>query len=362
MESSQILTESQINSEIKQEIKKWLDDNFESPKEITDETIYHYTSPSGLRGILENKCLWASNVTYFNDSKEFHQASSMLGKKLEALQELIQNAYHNEILETGKFVEQFMNEAKSTINSVPENFIKKLEDIQEYRISKLKEQQEMIQKISNKSNNFIGQKKSYDYYACCFTKHPDQLSQWRAYGSYAVGFDPQELIDNLTPKVNNANIIYKKDEQAKRINTLSNFFNFLETLLNKATIKEQDTKIIEEFAVAFFTEKIEKYFVLFKDEGFAEENERRLYLQASIEDTSKYCIRERNGIFFPYIELKIEQEKGKRKCLPIKEIYISPRSDDEYDRAKIGLKYLLKKCGYLDEQVKIYPSSIPFRP
>ena len=33
--------------------------------------LYHYTSLSGLLGIIENKCIWASDIRYLNDSNEF---------------------------------------------------------------------------------------------------------------------------------------------------------------------------------------------------------------------------------------------------------------------------------------------------
>ena len=53
--------------------------------------------------------------------------------------------------------------------------------------------------------------------------------------------------------------------------------------------------------------------------------------------------------------------------LPIKEIYLSPRTPEEFERAKIGLQYLLKKNGHkLKEEdnvsgIEIKPSSIPLR-
>lgn len=34
-------------------------------------TLYHYTSDSGLLGIIETKSIWATNVRYLNDSKEY---------------------------------------------------------------------------------------------------------------------------------------------------------------------------------------------------------------------------------------------------------------------------------------------------
>ena len=96
--------------------------------------------------------------------------------------------------------------------------------------------------------------------------------------------------------------------------------------------------------------------------------ESRKKLSVDRDDTEQYEIRERNGIFFPYVELKMPSKKDEKpNPLPIKEIYLSPRTPEEFERAKIGLQYLLKKNGHkLKEEdnvsgIEIKPSSIPLR-
>ena len=40
------------------------------PDILTQPSIYHYTSISGLKGILENKRLWFTHIDYMNDRDE----------------------------------------------------------------------------------------------------------------------------------------------------------------------------------------------------------------------------------------------------------------------------------------------------
>ena len=40
-------------------------------RELPD-TIYHYTNLNGFMGIVQNKCIWASDWQYMNDPAESH--------------------------------------------------------------------------------------------------------------------------------------------------------------------------------------------------------------------------------------------------------------------------------------------------
>jgi len=106
-------------------------------------TLYHYTNVSGLYGILERSALWASNIHYLNDSKEFHQAI-----------ECAQQTLHTESigLNTGR------------------------------RADLLKRFKERLEQVSQVS-----------ILVASLSENNDSLSQWRGYcpprGGYAVGFN-----------------------------------------------------------------------------------------------------------------------------------------------------------------------------
>ena len=46
------------------------------------EILYHYTSQTGLKGMLNKKTIWASKIHYLNDSKEFALALKLARNEL----------------------------------------------------------------------------------------------------------------------------------------------------------------------------------------------------------------------------------------------------------------------------------------
>src|ERR1700730_9126099 len=45
-------------------------------------TLYHYTTQTGLLGILESKSIWASEIRFLNDATEFRTALEAVGAEL----------------------------------------------------------------------------------------------------------------------------------------------------------------------------------------------------------------------------------------------------------------------------------------
>jgi|SRR5688572_6288075 hypothetical protein len=74
------------------EIKKALDDkiataraNATSIAELLrrrPSTLYHYTNQRGLRGIIQSRKIWASNVMYLNDASELSHALRVIRKRV----------------------------------------------------------------------------------------------------------------------------------------------------------------------------------------------------------------------------------------------------------------------------------------
>jgi len=91
------------------------------------DLIYHYTTVSGLKGIIENKKIWATNINYLNDWKEFRE-----------------------------FVDPFLSRFKGS-------------GIEKH-----------IGEIFDKHSRTI--------YVCSFSSKADDLSQWRGYSPSASGF------------------------------------------------------------------------------------------------------------------------------------------------------------------------------
>jgi hypothetical protein len=52
--------------------------------EMIPKTLYHYTNAKGLVGILSNKRIWATNISFLNDKTEFTHTIQMLKSRLES--------------------------------------------------------------------------------------------------------------------------------------------------------------------------------------------------------------------------------------------------------------------------------------
>lgn len=45
--------------------------------------VYHYTTAEGLKGIIENHCVWATNVNFLNDISEYHHGVNVIREEIE---------------------------------------------------------------------------------------------------------------------------------------------------------------------------------------------------------------------------------------------------------------------------------------
>ncbi len=108
-----------------------------------DETIYHYTSAKGFQGIVESGEIWLTNTEFVNDTSEC--------KALQKEKCLFEEGE----LSFNRYIEKYW-----------QRFLK---------------------------NN---DKDGSNYYIASFSKEPDSLEQWRAYGNIGIGFDAERLKKN----------------------------------------------------------------------------------------------------------------------------------------------------------------------
>lgn len=136
--------------------------------------LYHYTSISGLKGIIDSSCLHATNIKYLNDSKEFVFGLDYFSKLFPHSGSPFRIPKPQEMSLYDHLVEFLFNQALSTFK---------------YR------------------------REASDCFVISFSKNPDVLSQWRAYGKENAGycikfnygrlFYPSDSLDDgLVTKVN----------------------------------------------------------------------------------------------------------------------------------------------------------------
>lgn len=108
--------------------------------------LHHYTDAVGLHGILTNRELWLTGISYLNDSTEHQQAGVAARKALESLRSgPAKSDRHSDFY-------QFLGSMFDSALGVP--------------------------RIEAEKDTFIG----------CFSTKADSLSQWRAYGRGEGGF------------------------------------------------------------------------------------------------------------------------------------------------------------------------------
>lgn len=235
------------------------DIRIEEPK-----TIYHYTNPTGLLGIILNKKLWTSDIQYLNDMEEFKYASSFIIK-----------------------------EVKSLINS--------------------------FDKISTKITDMIDRTsilKEYQIYVCSFSEEGNLLSQWRAYSpdfnGFSIGFNFSE-IQQLASKQKYYLFpcIYERKIQKAIIDKMVKlFFQTLYEILKKNT---DITHSLDNFILQYIVISS-----ILKNNSFKEEKEWRLIgIRKKSKQTIKY--RTNKSMIIPYIEFDFSNSSN-----PINEIYIGP--------------------------------------
>jgi hypothetical protein len=122
----------------------------------------------------------------------------------------------------------------------------------------------------------------------------DQLSQWRAYGSYAIEFDPDLLKESVRIL---APCLYDLHEKIRR---------------STDEVKKSIAIIAEEMKIYSGNTGPRGYDSMihlmhdaatFKHDGFSEEKESRIIMPEDASHEVQY--RERNGMLVPFIELKI---------------------------------------------------------
>ena len=104
-------------------------------------TVYHYTSADGISGIVDKHQIWMSNTAFMNDTTE-----------LRALEN-----------DTGIKDNDFTNDAVK------------------------KEWRGIVDRTG------VNEMTQSDHYMASFSKKPDSLEQWRAYGTFCIGFDARKL-------------------------------------------------------------------------------------------------------------------------------------------------------------------------
>ena len=283
--------------------------------------LYHYTTSSGLKGILDSRSIWCSHIRYFSDPKEWVYGESKVISKVEKLLSL----------EKDDNIEKLLNDLIILIKSITASF--------------------------------------YDIYAACFCKNCNLLSQWRSYsnrgGGYSLGFtfdsDTKITYDlQKYPYIKLAalrKIIYDVDTQNELIDKA------LDRLVDagrKAIIRILKTEnhlplgFINQMAMGF-ANRLAEVIISIKEPVFSEENEWRLIIFRSRvldqDSLREINFREKNGELNPYLSASVYNKYGNDKLFPLNSIGIGPSLDSK--RVRYSLQLLAKKHSTISTDIKM---------
>jgi hypothetical protein len=332
-----------------------------------DDLLYHYTSEAGLRGIIASDQIWATHIRFLNDYTEFRRAFT--DKYLKALIEAFRASMRKGIDQTAAMViDGLLAERNRT----------------------------SILKIIENSGAIN------DTFVCSFTSSlhdgfdpGDRLSQWRGYShssqGFSLGFDRELLekqiaIDNAVVKASVVECIYEDTgpdvalfremgrDAALRFNNLwvsgeavPDSFR----TINPAPTEEYKKanyyflRALSKATAEFFTKAAR-----IKDNGFREEREWRIVVQASNEAfMRKGVTKTRKGPFgeTPYIEIPLDLASSESSLL--RRVVVGPGNNKGEMKRWVeqvlewhGLRVKGDGAADIDDGVEVSTSTIPYRP
>jgi hypothetical protein len=260
--------------------------------------LYHYTTVAGLIGIIETKTLWATQLQYLNDHKEFRHAIELASSEIEGLLCL------PDVMDT------------------PVSY--------SLRLMALTLTDLLLARVAVTS----------------FCSEPDLLSQWRAYGTktagFAVGFRSDDLLQMVQRSSKDAQrlvrCVYEPDEQLEVVRAI----------LAMALHTSPERPVVPAAAEATFRRSMVLLAASLKPSGFREEQEYRIVTPEIAPGDLHF--RASDSIITPYVPLPFGRAQ------PVK-ILVGPTPHSEESQQSV--RALLEKYGFHDTTVEA--SAIPYR-
>ena len=267
------------------------------------ELISHYTSLEGFRGIIESKNIWATNVMFLNDNKEYFHAFEVFDSEFERFKEDIKPSSNDDLFFLAAF-RQCMDNMDLT--------------------------------------------GSEQHYVTSFSENLDQLSQWRAYGSIGIIFNRKRLEDSLQSNesvlCDTAACRYESSSlEAEFYGRIRDIYNdFQKALLDKG--REEIFSLVVDLQIYLYD-----IAAFYKDGGFNEESEYRLSCASTGREDVKF--RSDGSYLIPYIEVPFNSNA-------IDSVIVGPCVDPERTERSIQL---FMNHHFPKNTPKIYKSKSPFR-
>jgi DUF2971 family protein len=255
-----------------------------------EKPLYHYTTQTGLLGIIKDRQIWATHTQYLNDRREFLHAVDLVRGEIHRLL----NEENTRTGEASTARMEALNRMRDALSLSPEHI---------------------------------------NVCVCSFSEASDSLSQWRAYGGssgFALGFS-HELLQVAVEKKRFflAQCIYDPATQLDIVRALVE--EVLDEHLSKGSgIEDWEEFGDEESAEIFWKtggnllDYLYRYAPMLKDQAFEEEREWRIISRPVLAHHLDY--REGRSLIIPYYRLPLWTVGQKTE---INEIIVGPTRDVE---------------------------------
>jgi hypothetical protein len=274
------------------------------------EHLYHYTNLDGLLGILENKCLWATQINFMNDTQEYQHG---IETSLQTINERVVNTTHIDELAFLKGLEKHITCERGEL------------------------------------------------FVVSFCEEGDLLSQWRGYSrgdiGIAIGFNYKELSTEFnTQFINNFIIPFKVIYDVKiQKQMVSDIIDIGIKALHYGNGTFPRKARIEHFP-ELIAETILSFVPLFKHPSFSKEKEHR-FIYGVDKERKNVNFRVRNNMILPYSSIDLVRINDTCRQMPIDKIIIGPFNGQELTRQSIDYFLTNNNYNYIHSEF----SSIPFR-
>ena len=245
----------------------------------TPVSIWHYTTAGGLEGILRTGSIYATDIQYLNDSKEWRHITRVVQEEVGSEASL-------------------------------EEFSKLLTNFEDGVLSQI------------------------DCYVACFCMNGDLLNQWRGYsggtGGFSIELDPNVLIaaqatdSGPGDSWSHSSVIYKEADQREFIREkLRDSLPVLGRLLADAIAKGTPEPHREAAMIAFGLAllQITREAPKFKAEAFETEEEWRMFKIVAHDDPFPRLLRQGSFGLTPYLPLSLGEKEGPS---PIRGVIVGP--------------------------------------
>jgi hypothetical protein len=284
-----------------------------------NETLFHYTSPSGLLGIIASQTLWATGIRYLNDASEMSYAaelaSRVIGEQLETRADALSRRVLTELAE------------------------------------------------------HPGRVRDAGVYVVSFCENGNLLCQWRAYGQgtgYALGFGTKYWDYKHNGPIRLRKVLYEPDEQRELICEL---LRLTYEEIERYVADYGESVLMDRYAhplLGCLRTILSEVLPCLKHPAFREEQEWRLIVRQGHQyvggrpPAHEVHFREGKLGVVPYIKLPLlGHEEPFAGRLPITELCHGPTEHPDEVRDALGL--LLRKHGYDGAGTVVRGASVPLR-